>query len=150
MRLGLAASKGKWQVVTKVSPSGTKPHVKKACLDLGVNYIDLYYLHRIDPSIAIEVTMDAMNELISEGKMKDVAISEALVSTIRRAHAVCPLTCVQMEWSLCSRDLEDEIVPLCAELGIGIVAYSPMGLGMLVDTFFACFKNGVYGFLQDG
>ena len=75
-----------------------------------------------------------MNELIAEGKIKYVGLSEASAATIRRAHAVCPLTCVQMEWSLYSRELEDEILPLCAELGIGIVAYAPMGRGLLADT----------------
>ena len=75
-----------------------------------------------------------MNELIAEGKIKYVGLSEASAETIRRAHAVCPLTCVQMEWSLYSRELEDKIVPLCAELGIGIVAYAPMGRGLLADT----------------
>ena len=138
MRLGLAAAKCKWQIATKVSPPRTKDHVKNACyqscLGLGIKCINLYYLHRIDPSILFVVTMDAMNELIREGNIKYVRVSEACGSTIRRAHAVCPLTCVQMEWSLYSRELEDEIVPLCAELGIGIVAYSPMGQGMLADT----------------
>jgi aryl-alcohol dehydrogenase-like predicted oxidoreductase len=75
-----------------------------------------------------------MNELIAEGKIKYVGLSEASAETIRRAHAICPLTCVQMEWSLYSRELEDEIVPLCAKLGIGIVAYAPMGRGLLADT----------------
>jgi aryl-alcohol dehydrogenase-like predicted oxidoreductase len=90
--------------------------------------------------------MEAMKELITEGKIKYVGISEASASTIRRAHAVCPLTCVQMEWSLYSRDLEDEIVPLCAELGIGIVAYSPMGRGMLADTSLSVSKMGFMDF----
>jgi aryl-alcohol dehydrogenase-like predicted oxidoreductase len=101
---------------------------------MGIDCIDLYYVHRVDPNVPIEITMEAMNELIAEGKIKYVGLSEASAATIRRAHAVCPLTCVQMEWSLYSRELEDEILPLCAELGIGIVAYAPMGRGLLADT----------------
>ena len=138
MKLGLSLNRGKYQVATKVMKSGKKKDVKNMCYRslkaMGIDCIDLYYVHRIDPKIPIEVTMEAMNELISEGKIKYVGLSEASVETIRRAHAICPLTCVQMEWSLYSRELEDEIVPLCAELGIGIVAYAPMGRGLLADT----------------
>ena len=150
MSAGLAATKGQWQVATKVPPPGDKAKVKRACCksmhDLGVDCIDLYYLHRIDPLIPIEVTMEAMTELIAEKKIRFVGISEASASTIRRAHAVCPLTCVQMEWSLYARDLEEEIVPLCAELGIGIVAYSPVGRGMLADTSLDTSKMGSLDF----
>ena len=154
MKPGLANTKGKWQIATKVPPPGGKAHVKEACYqsckDLGVECIDLYYLHRIDSKVPIEITMEAMNELIAEGKIKYVGISEASVSTIRRAHAVCPLTCVQMEWSLYARDLEDEIVPICAELGIGIVAYAPMGRGMLADTSLNLSKMGFMDFRKMG
>ena len=138
MKLGLWRNKGKWQVATKVMKSGKKKVVKNMCYrslkTMGIDCIDLYYVHRVDPKVPIEITMEAMNELIAEGKIKYVGLSEASAETIRRAHAVCPLTCVQMEWSLYSRELEDEIVPLCAELGIGIVAYAPMGRGLLADT----------------
>ena len=138
MKLGLSLNRGKYQVATKVMKSGKKKDVKNMCYRslkaMGIDCIDLYYVHRIDPKIPIEVTMEAMNELIAEGKIKYVGLSEASAETIRRAHAICPLTCVQMEWSLYSRELEDEIVPLCAELGIGIVAYAPMGRGLLADT----------------
>jgi aryl-alcohol dehydrogenase-like predicted oxidoreductase len=138
MKLGLSQSKGKYQVATKVMKSGKKKDVKNMCYkslkNMGIECIDLYYVHRIDPNVPIEITMEAMNELINEGKIKFVGLSEASAETIRRAHAVCPLTCVQMEWSLYSRELEDEIVPLCAELGIGIVAYAPIGRGLLADT----------------
>ena len=154
MSAGLAATKGNWQVTTKVPPPGDKAHVKnacyKSCSDLGVDCIDLYYLHRIDVRIPIEITMEAMNELIVEKKIKYVGISEASAATIRRAHAVCPLTCVQMEWSLYARDLEDEIVPLCAELGIGIVAYSPMGRGLLADTSLDVSQLGSMDFRKMG
>jgi aryl-alcohol dehydrogenase-like predicted oxidoreductase len=138
MKLGLSLNRGKYQVATKVMKSGKKKDVKNMCYRslkaMGIDCIDLYYVHRIDPKIPIEVTMEAMNELIAEGKIKYVGLSEASAETIRRAHAISPLTCVQMEWSLYSRELEDEIVPLCAELGIGIVAYAPMGRGLLADT----------------
>ena len=138
MKLGLSQHKGEWQVDTKVMKSGKKKVVKNMCYHslkaMGIDCVDLYYVHRVDPKVPIEITMEAMNELIAEGKIKYVGLSEASAATIRRAHAVCPLTCVQMEWSLYSRELEDEIVPLCAELGIGIVAYAPMGRGLLADT----------------
>ena len=138
MKLGLSQNQGKWQVATKVMKSGKKKDVKNMCYrslkTMGIDCIDLYYVHRVDPDVPIEITMEAMNELIHEGKIKYVGLSEASAETIRRAHAVCPLTCVQMEWSLYSRELEDEIVPLCAELGVGIVAYAPMGRGLLADT----------------
>jgi len=138
MKPGLSENQGKWQVATKVMDSGSKHAVKKAChrslKDMGIDCIDLYYLHRIDANTPIEIIMEAMLELIDEGKIKYVGLSEASASTIRRAHSICPITCIQMEWSLYSRELEDEIVPLCAELGIGIVAYSPMGRGLLADT----------------
>eukprot|EP00928_Gymnodinium_smaydae_P082741 TRINITY_DN66035_c0_g1_i1.p1 TRINITY_DN66035_c0_g1~~TRINITY_DN66035_c0_g1_i1.p1 ORF type:complete len:380 (-),score=77.37 TRINITY_DN66035_c0_g1_i1:214-1332(-) len=153
MKAGLACTKG-WQVATKVPPPGDKENVKKACYksceDLGLECIDLYYLHRVDPKTPIEVTMEAMKELIAEGKIRYVGLSEASASTIRRAHAVCPLTCVQMEWSLYSRELEEEIVPLCAELGIGIVAYSPMGRGMLADTSLDASQMGGMDFRKMG
>ena len=154
MSAGLAATQGRWQIATKVPPPGGKAHVKAACYqsckDLGVGCIDLYYLHRIDPKIPIEITMEAMSELIAEGKIKYVGLSEASAATIRRAHAVCPLTCVQMEWSLYARDLEEEIVPLCAELGIGIVAYSPVGRGMLADTSLELSQMGGMDFRRMG
>ena len=138
MKLGLSQHKGEWQVATKVMKSGKKKVVKNMCYRslkaMGIDCVDLYYVHRVDPKVPIEITMEAMNELIAEGKIKYVGLSEASAATIRRAHAVCPLTCVQMEWSLYSRELEDEILPLCAELGIGIVAYAPMGRGLLADT----------------
>eukprot|EP00419_Tripos_fusus_P078508 CAMPEP_0172933682 /NCGR_PEP_ID=MMETSP1075-20121228/220629_1 /TAXON_ID=2916 /ORGANISM="Ceratium fusus, Strain PA161109" /LENGTH=385 /DNA_ID=CAMNT_0013795025 /DNA_START=14 /DNA_END=1172 /DNA_ORIENTATION=- len=136
-------------IATKVSGMkknfGAKAHVKKTCyescarmgvdcIDLYYIIVDLYYMHRIDQDVPIEVSMMAMKELIADGKIKYVGLSEASSATIRRAHAVQPITCVQMEWSLWARDLEDEIVPTCRELGIGIVAYSPLGRGMLTGT----------------
>ncbi|KAK2630917.1 hypothetical protein EUGRSUZ_L03714 [Eucalyptus grandis] len=98
---------------------------------LDVDCIDLYYQHRIDTRVPIEVSIGELKKLVEEGKIKYVGLSEASASTIRRAHAVHPITAVQLEWSLWSRDVEAEIVPTCRELGIGIVAYSPLGRGFL-------------------
>ncbi|CAI9762841.1 unnamed protein product [Fraxinus pennsylvanica] len=98
---------------------------------LEMDYIDLYYVHRIDTRVPIEVTIGELKKLVEEGKVKYIGLSEASASTIRRAHAVHPLAAVETEWSLWSRDLEEEIVPTCRELGIGIVPYSPLGRGFL-------------------
>ncbi|KAM7461355.1 hypothetical protein LguiA_029476 [Lonicera macranthoides] len=112
---------------------GDPAYVRSACeaslKRLEIDCIDLYFAHRIDTRVPIEVTMGELKKLVEEGKIKYVGLSEASASTIRRAHAVHPLTAVQMEWSLWSRDLEAEIIPTCRELGIGIVPYSPLGRG---------------------
>ncbi|KAJ3690858.1 hypothetical protein LUZ61_020022 [Rhynchospora tenuis] len=116
-----------------ISIKGNPEYVRASCeasLDrLGVDYIDLYYQHRIDQSVPIEETMGELKKLVQEGKVKYIGLSEASPDTIRRAHAVHPITCVQMEWSLWVRDIEEDIVPLCRELGIAIVPYSPLGRG---------------------
>ncbi|KAL8486961.1 hypothetical protein ACS0TY_023127 [Phlomoides rotata] len=110
-------------------------YVRNACESslkrLDVDYIDLYYVHRIDTHVPIEVTMGELKKLVEEGKIKYVGLSEASASTIRRAHAVHPITAVQNEWSLWTRDLEEEIIPTCRELGIGIVPFCPLGRGFL-------------------
>ncbi|XP_072990379.1 perakine reductase-like [Typha latifolia] len=112
---------------------GAPEYVRKCCkssLDrLGVDYIDLYFPHRIDTTVPIEDTMSELKKLVEEGKIKYIGLCEASPDTIRRAHAVHPITAVQMEWSLWTRDIEDEIIPLCRELGIGVIAYSPLGHG---------------------
>lgn len=112
---------------------GDPAYVRAACeasLErLGVDYIDLYYQHRTDPTIPIEVTVGELKKLVEEGKIKYIGLSEASASTIRRAHVVHPITAIQLEWSLWSRDVEKEIIPTCRELGIGIVSYSPLGKG---------------------
>jgi aryl-alcohol dehydrogenase-like predicted oxidoreductase len=102
---------------------------------LGVDHIDLYYQHRIDPNTPIEETMGAMAELVKEGKIRHIGLSEASVETIRRAHAVHPVTAVQSEYSLWTRDLDEEILPTLNELGIALVAYSPLGRGFLSGRF---------------
>ncbi|XP_059632066.1 probable aldo-keto reductase 4 [Cornus florida] len=114
---------------------GDPAYVRAACeaslKRLDIDCIDLYYQHRVDTSIPIEVTMGELKKLVEEGKIKYVGLSEASASTIRRAHAVHPITAVQLEWSLWTRDAEEEVIPTCRELGIGIVAYSPLGQGFL-------------------
>jgi aryl-alcohol dehydrogenase-like predicted oxidoreductase len=101
---------------------------------LGVEVIDLYYQHRIDPAVPIEDTVGAMADLVKEGKVRALGLSEASAATIRRAHAVHPISAIQSEYSLWSRDPEDEILPLCQELGIGFVPYSPLGRGLLTGA----------------
>ncbi len=114
---------------------GSRDNVKRACEGslerLGTDYIDLYYQHRVDPSVPIEETVGAMAELVSQGKVRYVGLSEASPEVIRRAHAVHPLTAVQSEYSLWTRDPEAEVLPTLRELGIGLVAYSPLGRGFL-------------------
>ncbi|MGC2976271.1 aldo/keto reductase [Brevibacterium sp. FAM 25378] len=101
---------------------------------LGVETIDLYYLHRPDPDVPIEETVGAMAELIEAGKVRHIGLSEVTADELRRAHAVHPITALQSEWSLWSRDVEDHVVPACAELGVGFVPYSPLGRGFLTGT----------------
>lgn len=110
------------------------PAYVRACCEaslkrLEVDCIDLYYVHRIDARVPIEVTIGEMKKLVEEGKIKYVGLSEASASTIRRAHAVHPITAVQLEWSLWTRDAEQEVIPTCRDLGIGIVPFSPLGRG---------------------
>ena len=102
---------------------------------LGTDHVDLYYQHRVDPKVPIEETVGAMAELVAEGKIRHIGLSEAAADTIRRANAVHPITAVQTEYSLWSRDPEGEVLPTCRELGIGFVAYSPLGRGFLAGRF---------------
>ncbi|CAL5034937.1 unnamed protein product [Urochloa decumbens] len=145
--LGKALQDGvrhKVQLATKfgVTPDlrevrGEPAYVRAACeaslKRLGVDCIDLYYQHRIDTRVPVEVTVGELKKLVGEGKIKYIGLSEASASTIRRAHAVHPITAVQLEWSLWSRDVEQDIIPTCRELGIGIVAYSPLGRGFFTS-----------------
>jgi aryl-alcohol dehydrogenase-like predicted oxidoreductase len=102
---------------------------------LGVEQIDLYYLHRVDPRVEIEETVGAMAELVEAGKVEHLGLSEAAPETIRRAHAVHPITALQTEYSVFAREPEVELIPLCRELGIGFVPYSPLGRGFLSGRF---------------
>ena len=119
--------------------SGRPDYVHQACdaslKRLGIEVIDLYYQHRVDPTVPIEDTVGAMAELVRAGKVRHLGLSEASAATIRRAHAVHPIAAVQSEYSLWSRDVEDEIIPTCRELGIGFVPYSPLGRGFLTGRF---------------
>ena len=116
-------------------PRGDAGYVKQAVeaslRRLQVDHIDLYYQHRVDPDVPIEETVGAMAELVAEGKVGHIGLSEAGAATIRRAHAVHPISALQSEWSLWTRDVEAEIAPTCRELGIGIVPFSPLGRGFL-------------------
>ena len=116
-------------------------HMKQAChaalKRLQTDRIDMYYLHRVDPNVPIEETVATMADLIKEGAVRHIGLSEASPEIIRRAHAVHPIACVQQEWSLYTRDLEEDIVPVCRELGVGIVPYSPLGRGFLSDDMVA-------------
>ena len=118
---------------------GDAEYVRQCCEDslrrLGVEQIDLYYQHRVDPNIPIEETVGAMAELVSHGKVAHLGLSEAGPETIRRAHAIHPIAALQTEYSLWSRDPEEEILPTVRELGIGFVAYSPLGRGFLTGRF---------------
>jgi aryl-alcohol dehydrogenase-like predicted oxidoreductase len=118
---------------------GSPDYVREACdaslKRLGTDHIDLYYQHRVDPKTPIEDTVGAMAELVQAGKVRYIGLSEASARTIRRAHAVHPITAVQTEYSLWTRDVEDEILPALRELGIALVAYSPLGRGFLSGRF---------------
>lgn len=120
---------------------GSPAHVRAACeasLErLGTDRIDLFYVHRIDPNVPIEDTVGAMADLKAEGKILHLGLSEAAPATIRRAHATHPITALQSEYSLWARDVEAEHLPLCRELGIGFVPYSPLGRGLLTGTITA-------------
>src|SRR6478672_110950 len=121
-----------------VGINGSPDYVRKACDDslqrLGVDHIDLYYQHRVDQTVPIEETVGAMAELVEAGKVRHLGLSEASAANIRKAHAVHPITALQTEYSLFTRDLEDEILPTLRELGIGLVPYSPLGRGMLTGA----------------
>ena len=121
------------------SIDGSPAYVRSACeaslQRLGSDHIDLYYQHRVDPRTPIEDTVGAMAELVQEGKVRYLGLSEASAETIRRAHAVHPITAVQSEYSLWTRDIEQDVMPTLAELGIGLVAYSPLGRGFLSGRF---------------
>jgi len=118
---------------------GSPAYVRSACdaslQRLGVDVIDLYYQHRVDPNVPIEDTVGAMSELVKAGKVRFIGLSEASAKTIRRGHAVHPLTAIQSEYSLWTRDPEDGVLATCRELGIGFVAYAPLGRGFLTGRF---------------
>lgn len=124
-----------------VGINGSPEYVRSACdaslQRLGVDHIDLYYQHRVDKTVPIEETVGAMAELVEAGKVRHLGLSEASADTIRRAHTVHPITALQSEYSLFTRDLEDGVLPVLRELGIGLVPYSPLGRGMLTGAITA-------------
>ncbi|MFI8459482.1 aldo/keto reductase [Kitasatospora sp. NPDC085464] len=117
---------------------GDRAYVRAACerslRRLGADHIDLYYQHWIDPAVPVEETAGAVADLVAEGKVRHFGLSEPSAATLRRADAVFPVTAVQSEWSLWTRDLEAEVLPVCRDLGIGVVAYAPLGRGFLTGT----------------
>ena len=130
-KFGLVSHSGGGPGVIDSSPANVKAAVEGSLRRLGTDHIDLYYQHRVDPNTPIEETVGALAELVAEGKVRHIGLSEAGPDTIRRAHAVHPVAALQTEYSLWTRDVEAEILPLLRELGIGFVPYSPLGHGLL-------------------
>jgi aryl-alcohol dehydrogenase-like predicted oxidoreductase len=117
------------------SPDHVRRSIDGSLERLGTDHIDLYYQHRVDPNVPIEETVGAMAELVQQGKVRQIGLSEAAPDTIRRAHAVHPITAVQTEFSLWTRFAETDVIPTCRELGVGFVPYSPLGRGFLSGRF---------------
>ncbi|MFF2129405.1 aldo/keto reductase [Streptomyces olivochromogenes] len=130
-KFGLVSHAGDGPGVIDSSAHNVNAAVEGSLLRLGTDHIDLYYQHRVDPNTPIEETIGALAELVAEGKVRHIGLSEAGPETIRRAHAVHPVAALQTEYSLWTRDVEAEILPLLHELGIGFVPYSPLGHGLL-------------------
>src|SRR5215217_898693 len=130
-KFGLVSHSGGGPGVIDSSPANIRAAVEGSLKRLGTDHIDLYYQHRVDPNTPIEETVGALAELVAEGKVRHLGLSEAGPDTIRRAHGVHPVSALQTEYSLWTRDVEDEILPLLRELGIGFVPYSPLGHGLL-------------------
>ena len=117
------------------SPDHVRRSIDGSLERLGTDHVDLYYQHRVDPNVPIEETVGAMAELVQQGKVRHIGLSEAAPDTIRRAHAVHPITAVQTEFSLWTRFAETDVIPACRELGVGFVPYSPLGRGFLSGRF---------------
>jgi aryl-alcohol dehydrogenase-like predicted oxidoreductase len=130
-KFGLVSHSGGGPGVIDSSPANVRAAVEGSLKRLGTDYIDLYYQHRVDPNTPIEDTVGAVAELVAEGKVRHIGLSEAGADTIRRAHAVHPITALQTEYSLWTRDVEAELLPLLRQLGVGFVPYSPLGHGFL-------------------
>ena len=130
-KFGLVSHSGGGPGVIDSSPANVRAAVEGSLKRLGTDYVDLYYQHRVDRNTPIEETVDALAELVAEGKVRYIGLSEASPATIRRAHAVHPVAALQTEYSLWTRDPETELLPLLRELGIGFVPYSPLGHGFL-------------------
>jgi aryl-alcohol dehydrogenase-like predicted oxidoreductase len=130
-KFGLISHRNDDKLMVDGHPENIRVAIEGSLRRLGTDHVDLYYQHRIDPAIPIEETIGALSDLVREGKVKRIGLSEPAPETIRRAHAVHPITAIQNEYSLWTRDPEDEILPLTRKLGIGFVAYSPLGRGFL-------------------
>ncbi|PWC45798.1 aldo/keto reductase [Azospirillum sp. TSO22-1] len=133
-KFGIVRKPGEYARTIDTSPA----YVRRACEEslkrLGVEVIDLYYAHRLNPAVPVEDTVGAMAELVREGKVRGLGLCEVSAATLRRAHAVHPIAAVQSEYSLWTRDVEDEVLPACRELGVRLVAYAPLGRGMLTGA----------------
>ena len=125
-------AKGSWAVDS--SPANVRRSCEGSLKRLGIDHIDLFYQHRVDPNVPIEETVGAMGELVKEGKVRHIALSEAAPDTVRRAAQTHPITALQSEYSLWERDVEADILPVCREFGIGFVPYSPLGRGFLTGS----------------
>jgi aryl-alcohol dehydrogenase-like predicted oxidoreductase len=134
-KFGLVSHSGGGPGVVDSSPANVRAAVEGSLQRLGIDHIDLYYQHRVDPNTPIEETVGVLAELVGEGKVRHIGLSEAGVETIRRAHAVHPISALESEYSLWTRDLETQILPVIRELGIGLVPYSPLGRGFLSGAF---------------
>ena len=133
-KFGMISHTGRGPGTLDSSPANIRTAVDGSLQRLGTDHIDLYYQHRVDPNTPIEDTVGALAELVAAGKIRHIGLSEAGVATIRRAHAVHPITALQSEYSLWTRDQEPEVLPLLRELDIGFVPYSPLGKGFLTGT----------------
>src|SRR5438445_8151871 len=133
-KFGLVSHTGGGPGIIDSSPANIRTAVEGSLNRLGTDHIDLYYQHRVDPNTAIEDTVGALAELVAEGKIRHIGLSEAGPATIRRAHAVHPITALQTEYSLWTRDVEADLLPLLRELGIGFIPYSPLGHGFLTGA----------------
>lgn len=130
-KFGIGYNADRTALAVDGSPANVRRAIEGSLKRLGVDHVDLYYLHRVDPDTPIEETVGAMGELVTEGKVRFLGLSEAAPETLRRGHATHPITALQTEYSLWSREPEDELLALCDELGIGFVPYSPLGRGFL-------------------
>ncbi len=133
-KFGMISHSGRGDDVLDSSPGSIRTAIEGSLRRLDTDHIDLYYQHRVDPKTPIEDTVGALSDMVREGKVRHIGLSEAAPSTIRRAHDVHPITAVQSEYSLWTRDPEAKVLPLLAELGIGFVAYSPLGRGFLTGN----------------
>lgn len=130
-KFGIGYNADRTKLTVDGSPANVRRAIEGSLKRLGMDHVDLYYLHRVDPDTPIEETVGAMAELVTEGKVRFLGLSEAAPDTLRRGHATHPITALQTEYSLWSRDPEDELLAVCDELGIGFVPYSPLGRGFL-------------------